>query len=152
MTRIEKKVVIRAPLEKVYAFASDWRNLGRYFVYVHEVKPRTEKTLGEGARLSLRVKFLGRMMDSEWEGIEHIENVSWAFNATLMGLTAVKRWHFARFNDSTQVTFTLEYRPSPPVIGHIMDLLIIRRRWESLYERSFQTLKQLVEGETEAAS
>ena len=30
-----------------------------------------------------------------------------------------------------------------------MDLLIIGRRRESLYERSFQTLKQLAEAETE---
>ena len=58
---------------KVYGFAKDWRNLQRYMVYIHEVKPVTDKTIGPGARLKLRVKFLGRMMDAEWEGTEYIE-------------------------------------------------------------------------------
>ena len=46
--RIEKSVVIGAPLDKVYAFAMDWRNLTRYFEYIYEVKPITEETVGEG--------------------------------------------------------------------------------------------------------
>jgi len=151
MTKIEKSVVIGAPLEKVYAFAMDWRNLTRYMDYIHEVKPNTEKTLGEGARFSLRVKFLGRIMDAEWEGTEHIENVGWTFNATLMGRKAVKRWRFAPVDDSTRVTFTLEYKPSPPLIGQIMDVILIRPQWKRLYERSFQKLKQLIEAETATA-
>jgi len=146
MTKIEKSVIIRAPLKKGYAFAKDWRNLKRYFVYVHEVKPTTEKTLGEGARLSLRVKFLGRMMGSEWEGTEHIENVGWTFNATLMGITAVKRWRFAPVDNSTRVTFTMEYKP--PLLLKIMDMLLIKPQWNKLYERSFQELKRLIETET----
>ncbi len=151
MTKIEKTVVIRAPLEKVCAFAVDWRNLKRYFVYVHEVKPTTEKTIGEGARLALRVKFLGRMMDSEWEGTEYIQNVGWTFNATLMGRKAVKRWRFAPVDDSTQVTFTLEYKPSPPLIGQIMDIVLIRPQWKRLYKRSFRKLKEIIEAETATA-
>ena len=85
MRRIEKSVVINAPLEKVYRFAMDWRNLQRYFDYIHEVKLITDKTIGPGARLRLKVKQLGRMWDIEWEGIEHIENVGWTFIQALGG-------------------------------------------------------------------
>ncbi len=147
MTKIEKSVVIHAPVQKVYAFASDWRNLKRYFVYVQDVKPRTEKTLGEGAALELRVRFLGLTLTSEWLGTEQMPNVAWAFNAKLMGLWATKRWQFASVDGFTRVTFTMTYDPSPPVIGQLVDVLLIRREWERLYEQSFQTLRQLVEAE-----
>lgn len=147
MTRVEKSVVIRAPLESVWAFTSDWRNLRRYFVYVDEVKPRTEQTLGKGARLDLRVRFLGRTMDSQWECVEYLPNEGWTFHAALMGVTAVKRWRFLPAGDGTKVIFTLDYQPAPPVIGPIVDALVIKRAWQKLYERSFEALKQVIEAE-----
>jgi uncharacterized membrane protein len=150
MAKVEKSVLIEAPLEKVYGFAKDWRNLQRYLVYVHEVKPVTDKTIGPGAQLRLRVKFLGRMMDAEWEGTEHIENVGWTFSATLMGRKAIKRWRFATVDGSTRVSFTLEWKTSPPVIGHILDVLLLKPQWGKLYEQSVQKLKSLIEAGTTA--
>jgi uncharacterized membrane protein len=148
MAKVERSVLIRAPLEKVCGFARDWQNIQRYMVYIHEVKPVTEKTIGPGARLKLRVKFLGSMRDAEWEGTEYTENVGWTFNATLMGRTAIKRWRFAKENGSTRVNFVLEWKTSPPVIGHIMDMLLLKPQWGKLYEQSFQKLKSLMEART----
>jgi len=148
--RMEKSVVIGAPLDKVYAFAMDWRNLKRYFEYIYQAKPITEKTVGEGARLALRIKFLGRMMDCEWEGTEHIENVGWTFIGPLMGIKVVKRWRFALVDDSTRVTFTLEYKPRP-LLGQIMYVLFIRPQFGGMCERSLQNLKRLIEAERATA-
>ncbi len=144
MAKVEKSVLIRAPLKKVWDFARDWQNLRSYMGYIQEVKPVTEKTLGPGARLRLRVKFLG-LRDAVWEGTEYTENAGWAFNATLMGRTAVKRWRFASENGSTRVNFTLEWKTWPPVIGHVMDALLLKPRWNKIYEESFQGLKSLME-------
>ena len=151
MTKIEKTVVIEAPLEKVYDFAADWRNLKRYFVYVDDIKPNSEKTSGEGARFTLRVRFLGRMLTSEWECTEFVEKAGWSFNVTLMGQKAVKVWRFASVNSSTKVTFTLEYKPSPPLIGQLLDVLLVKPQWKKLYEQSFNELKRLMEAETVTA-
>ena len=150
MAKVEKSVLIGAPLEKVCGFTKDWQNIQRYMVYVHEVKPVTEKTIGPGARLKLRVKFLGGMRDAEWEGTEYTENVGWTYDATLMGKKAFKRWRFAKVDGSTRVSFTLEWKTSPPVIGHILDLLVLKPQWGKLYEQSFQKLKNLMEAGTTA--
>ena len=151
MIRIERSVVIGAPLEKVYAFAMNWQNLPRYFEYIQDVKPITEKTIGEGARLALRIKFLGRVTDVEWEGTEHVENVGWTFSGTFMRRKAIKRWRFTSVDDSTRVTFTLEYKPRP-LIGQIMYVLLVRPQFGGMCERSFQNLKQLIEAGTTAES
>ena len=148
MTTIEKSVVIKAPLEKVFRFAVDMRNLESYFVYVEEVKSIGQDIIQKGAIYSLKVKFLGRVRPSRWECTEYIDNIGWTFNATLMGLTAVKRWLFEKEDDSTRVTFTLEYNMSPPVIGPLLDFILIKRIWRKLYEQSFSKLKDLMEHDT----
>ena len=145
MTKIEETVVIGTTLEKVYAFAADWHNLKRYFLYVHDIKPVNEKVIGVGAQYNLTVKFLGRMMTSDWECIELLEKVGWTFSATLEGAKASKQWRFASENGSTRVTFTMLYKPSPPVIGNIIDVLLIRPQWRKIYKRSFAELKRLME-------
>lgn len=147
MTKIEKSVVIEAPLDKVYSFATDWRNIARYFVYVREVKPITEKTVGEGAQFAVRIKFLGMMWNSQWEQIEYTENEGMAFITPLMGVRPVKRWSFTSVDDSTRVNFILEYKMPIPLLGQLLDVLIFRRQWDKLSEKTFQKLKQLIETE-----
>jgi hypothetical protein len=92
------------------------------------------------------------MMDAEWEGTEYIENVGWTFSATLMGKKAIKRWRFAPVDGSTRVNFTLEWKTSPPVIGHILDVLLLKPQWGKLYRQSFQKLKTLIEAGTTATA
>ena len=151
MTKVETSVIIEAPLEKVYAYASDWRNYKRYFVYVRDVWPTTEKTIGEGAGLGLKVRFRGLPLTGQWRGVDETQNVGWTFDAKLMGLWARKRWAFTPVNGFTRATFTLEYEPPrPQVIGRLFDALLIRPEWERLCKRSFEMLKQLIE--TEAAA
>lgn len=149
MTRVEHSVVIQAPLDRVHAFASDWRNFARYFTYVRDVKPLTEHTLGEGARLELKVKFRGMPLTSQWVGVEDSEDAGWTFNAKLMGRWATKRWRLTPVDGSTRVTFTLEYDP-PPL--PLLDRLLIRPEWERVYKRSFEALKQLMESESTSAA
>jgi ribosome-associated toxin RatA of RatAB toxin-antitoxin module len=150
MTKIETSVVIKAPLKKVFNFASDWRNIKRYFTYVHDIKPVSEKTTGLGAKFRLRIEFLRLMMNSDWECTEFIEKAGWSFNARLMGVTAVKKWRFSETDNSTRVTFSMKYNPSPPVIGQLADMLIIRRQWKKLYHQSFKELKRIMEEEKPA--
>ncbi len=109
---METSVIIEAPLESVFAYASEWRDFERYFAYVRDVRPLTEKTLGEGAQLELRVTFRGMPLVSQWRGTEQTENVGWTFDTKLMGRWATKRWDFESVNGCTRATFTLEYEPS----------------------------------------
>ncbi len=147
--RIESSIDIGAPLEKVYGFAADWRNLQRYFDYIREVKPLTDKTIGPGARLKLKVRQLGRLWDIQWEGTEHTENVGWTWIQTEGKRKSVKRWRFARADDSTRLTFTAEYEPG--VIAYIPVVLFLEPQWRKLYEQAFLKLKSLMEAGTTAA-
>lgn len=142
MTKIEKQVVIARPMEEVLRFARDYRNIPRYLDYIQEVKPLTENTEGVGARLLVNLTFLGRKMTSEWETVEYNANEGWTVNAPLMGIVAQKRWRFEPVGESTRASFTLEYDPKPPVVAPLLDALLLRRKWDQIYERGMGNLKR----------
>lgn len=147
MTRIEKQTIIGRPAEDVRRFARDWRNIPRYFDYIHSVEPLTEKTEGLGAKLLVKLTFLGRRMTSVWEVAEYDERTGWTFTTPLMGIVARKHWRFEPVGESTRVTFVLEYDPKPPVVAPLMDLLILRRKWVQICERGMRNLKRIIEAE-----
>jgi uncharacterized membrane protein len=151
VTKIEKQIIIARPKEDVLRFATAWRNIPRYLDYIEDVRPLTEQTEGVGARLLVNLTFLGRKMTSEWETVEYNAGEGWTFKAPLMGVEARKRWRFESADEpaggSTRVSFALEYQPKPAVIGPMTDAIVLRRRWDQIYERGLQNLKRVVESE-----
>ena len=149
MTKIEKQIIIARPKEDVLRFATAWRNIPRYLDYIQDVRPLTEHTEGVGARLLVNLTFLGRKMASEWETVEYNAGEGWTFKAPLMGVEARKSWRFDSEGESaggsTKVSFVLEYEPKPAVIGPMTDAIVLRRKWDQIYERGLQNLKRLVE-------
>ena len=135
------------PAGDVLRFASDWRNIPRYLDYIQDVTPLTEVTVGKGARYLVHLTYLGRKMTSEWETIAYDEQEGWTFAASLMGIVARKYWRFEPMGDSTRVSFALAYDPKPPVIATLADVLLMRRKWDQIYERGLQNLKRVIEAE-----
>jgi len=147
MTRIEKQTVVARPTEDVLRFVKDWRNVPRYLDYIQEVRPLADITEGKGARFLVNLTFLGRKMTSEWETIEYDGREGWTFAAPLMGVVARKHWRFEPTGESTRVSFVLEYDPKPPLIAPLVDALLLRRKWDQIYERGMQNLKRVIEAE-----
>jgi len=148
MTRIHKEIVVARPVGDVLRFARDWRNMPRYLDYIQSVQPLTENTKGVGTKLLVNLTFLGRRMSSEWETVEYNADEGWTFKAPLMGVEALKHWRFEPVGESTRVSFRLEYDPKPPVIAPLVDALLLRRKWDQIYERGMQNLKQILESES----
>jgi len=145
MTRIEKQVVINRPVEEVLRFTREWANMPQYLDYIQAVRPLGDKVAGKGARFHVDLNFLGRSMTSEWELVEDDPGKGWTFKTPLMGIDALKHWRFEPVGTSTRASFTLEYKPGPPVIGALVDALIIRRKWDQIFERGLLQLKCVVE-------
>ena len=150
MTTIEKAVIINRPLEEVLRFTRDWRNIPRYLDYIQSVKPLTESAEGLGAKLLVQLTFLGRRMSSEWETVEYDPAEGWKVKAPLMGVVAYKRWRFEPAGGSTRVCFALAYDPKPAVVAPLVDALLLRRKWDRIYERGMGNLKRVLEAEPSA--
>jgi uncharacterized membrane protein len=147
MTRIEKERVVARPAADVLRYARDWRNIPRYLDYIQSVKPLTESAEGMGAKLLVNLTFLGRRMSSEWETVAYDASHGWTYKAPLMGVEALKHWRFEPMGESTRISFVLEYDPKPPVIAPLLDALLLRRKWDQIYERGVENLKRVIEAE-----
>jgi ligand-binding SRPBCC domain-containing protein len=153
MTRVETTVMIEAPIESVYEFASDWRNFPRYFTYIREVRPLTDENLGQRAELALKVKFRGLSLNSLWQGVGEVSPAGWAFDAKLMGRWARKTWTLLPVGNGTRLTFTLDYTMPPiPVLAGLMDRLWMKPGWQRIYAASFANLKKLMEADSRRAA
>lgn len=145
MARIEKSIDISAPVETVFEFAADWQNWLKFFEGVSDLKPTTEKTRGVGSRFAYKIKTLGVEDETEREVTGFVENEGWTATS-IKGPQSNVQWVFARVSEKTRVTLIEEYKVPIPLVGGILDALLIKRYWETNIEKVLHNLKRLLEG------
>ena len=145
MARIEKGIEIKAPVEKVFDFVTDWQNMSRFMERTYDWKPTTEKTRGDGVRVAHRQKGLGREFGYECEISGFVENEGFTLTS-FRGPEAKSQWIFERLGDRTKVTLIAEYKVPVPIVGGILDALLVKRMAETMFDKSLQNLKRLLEG------
>lgn len=147
MTRIEASVDINAPVEDVFAFASDWRRWEDWWEGVSRFRPTTEVMRGNGTRYAYKAWIAGMTLNLETEIHEFTENVGWRGVAT-KGPPHRTQWVFEAKGDKTRLTYILEYDLSWPLLGPILDSLLMRPGWQRMLERSLRNLKIHFEGQS----
>ncbi len=141
---INKSIVIDASPEEVFNFTGDWRNLPEYQTGIKNWQPTTENTMGEGARFSYTTKELGIEFDIETEIVEVTLNEERVWK-TVSGADIEAKYLFEPQNGRTKTTYILDYNLPIPVIGNILDALLIRKSRELWVDNMLQNLKTLIE-------
>ena len=140
MTRVEASVDIRAPLAEVFAYASDWRKWDDWWEGVSGFRPTTELTRGNGTRYAYKSWIAGIPLNIETEIHDFAENVGWT-GIVVKGPPHKTKWVFEGHGSQTQFTYILEYSLPVPVLGPLMDALLIRPGWHRRLEKSLENLK-----------
>jgi hypothetical protein len=140
MTRVEASVEIAAPLPEVFAYASDWRRWEEWWLGVADFRPTTEVTRGNGTRYAYKAWIAGIRLELETEIHDFVENAGWRGVVT-KGTPHATRWAFERVGAGTRLTYTLEYRMPVPVLGPLLNSLLMRPGWQRRLERSLANLK-----------
>ncbi len=140
MTRIAESVEVSAPVEEVFAFASDWRRWEEWWLGVSGFKPATEVTRGNGARYAYTAWMAGLKVNLETEIQNFVENVGWR-GVVSRGMPHRTQWLFEAEGAATRLTYILEYSLPVPVLGALLDFLLVRPGWRRLLRRSLGNLK-----------
>lgn len=140
MTRVEATIDISAPIADVFEYASDWRRWEEWWQGVFDFTPTTEITRGSGARYAYKAWVPGIRYNLEIEIGNFEENVGWTGTST-KGPPARTQWIFERRDNLTRLTYILEYKLPVPVLGKILDVLLMRPGWQSRMNKSLQNLK-----------
>ncbi len=147
MERIEQRIVIAAPIERVFHFHDDTRNLLRITPPSIKVSIETMGKPGLGYEVVLKVRQFG-IFTMRWK-VRITEYVP----PTLMSDEQVSGpfayWKQTRrlreVDGGTELTDIVEYRPPFGILGRIANALVIRRQVLEMFAYRQATTKRLLE-------
>jgi len=141
MRRVTASVDIQASLESVWTYASDWRYWDEWWDSASGFHPTTEVTRGNGARYAYRAWVAGLTLNLEAEIHDFVEKVGWRAVGT-KGIPHRTQWVFERTDGRTRLTYILEYSLPIPVLGALLDRMLMRPGWQRRLEASLGNLKR----------
>ena len=150
MTKVERSIVIEAPVEKVFAFVTDFDNFLK--ASSHEIKmevlSRDEGTQKVGDTIKVRTKIGDQVWEVDVETTEFVKNKrqtvqqkGGAFKKMLMMDT------FEPTDGGTKWTAIVEYELPYSLLGKLIDKLKFRKAMEKGSDYYVNKTKELIEKE-----
>lgn len=123
MARVEKEVIVNAPIEKVFSYISEPDNLVEFWPSLIEIKDI--QSLPNGGYSGRWVyKMAGMRFEGTGEYTQIIPN-QWFIVETTGGVRSTMTWTFRSVPDGTRVNFTIEYRVPIPLLGKLAEAIIV---------------------------
>ena len=146
MARIEAKVEIEAPMEKVFDYVADVAEThAEFFHFVQKVEATSELKQGPGATFRYEAKSGGVKSWFENKVTKYVKNelMEWK---SIAGMRNEGRWTFGPTEKGTQVTFLMDYELPGSYLGKVLDKLFVERQNKNDVNQSLQRLKAILEG------
>lgn len=145
MVKLQKSITINAPVEKVFAFLSDPRNLPEIWPSLIEVKHVTPAPKG-GFHFDWVYKMAGVQIEGHSEVVEYVLNERTITKGT-KGIESKFIWLYKPLNKNTQLTLEIEYTVPVPVLGRLAEPVVLKQN-EQEAETLLFNLKSRMEMET----
>jgi len=142
MIKVEKSIIIHRPIEEVFAYLSDFRNIPQWQSGVVEVQQTPESPVGRGTRGTFVRTFLGRKIEMTVEVVEYEPNTKHTFKSTSGPMPTTVSRIFEPTAEGTKVTMAIEMQA-----GGFFALAepLVARSLRRGVEADFGTLKDLLE-------
>ncbi len=142
MARVEKSILINAPLEKIFAFVSDPANLPSVWPALEQVTNVTPAANG-GSSSDYVYNMGGMRFSGHSEAIDFVPNTRLATRSKA-GIENTVTWSFAPEGGGTRVTFMADYSVPVPLLGKLAEALLVRQN-EQQAETVLANLKAKME-------
>ena len=144
MTEIKKSILINAPINKVFDFASNYLKWQEFFVGISGIRPITDITDDNGARFLYKVQLMGMKVSVGTEFQQFKRNEGW-IGQSFKGLDAQTQWIFNESGGKTELTYIQRYKLPFYMGGNLIDKKFITPQWIKIIEESLNNLKRLTE-------
>lgn len=144
MSVVEKSIVIRAPVEEVFAINEDPRRVMEFVPGILRVSDYsyTPKRVGDIARITysvLGLRFPSKVTVLEWAKNERmVTKMEGALKGTLT-------FSFTHVEGFTRVVWRVDYSMRGGILGQAANILLVQRMNEKNVERSLENLKLICE-------
>ena len=123
MARVEKEVILSAPVEKVFNYINEPSNLPEFWPSLIEVK-NIQLLPNGGYSARWAYKMAGMRFEGTSEHTQVIPN-QWIIIETTGGVSSTITWTFRSVPDGTRVNLTVEYRVPIPLLGKLAEAIIV---------------------------
>lgn len=124
--KIERSIVINAPVEKVFTYLSDPSNLPEIWPSLVEVKDVKQLPEGVGSSYRWVYKMAGMRFEGTTEVTEYVANERMVVKDK-GGIQATRTTTFQPKDGGTEYTTVVEYTVPIPLLGKLAEALILRQ-------------------------
>jgi uncharacterized membrane protein len=142
MERLEKTVVINAPVEKVFSYLEDPNNGPEWIPGMVETREVTGS--GVGKHYHWTYKMAGMRFDGETTITEQVENERIVYESK-GGISSIWTHTFQPSDSGTRFKMAIEYTIPVPVLGKLAEKLVLKRN-EREADLAMENLKERLEG------
>ena len=130
MAKLEKSVTIKAPVQKVFDFMADPKNLPEIWPSMVEVKDVQPSSTG-GYDFSWTYKMAGMRFKGASETTEYIANQR-NVTESKKGIQSKFTWTYKPEEGGTKLTVQVEYTVPVPLLGKLAEAFIIKQNQHEL--------------------
>ncbi len=124
MAKVERSIVMHAPVEKVFSYVANPSNLPEFIPSMMEVKDVQPLPNG-GHRFRWVYKMAGMRFEGTSEDVEYVPNQRLVAKFT-GGIEAMLTWTFLAEAGGTRVTFLGDYTVPIPLLGRLAEAVIVK--------------------------
>ena len=125
MAKLQKSITINAPVEKVFAYLHDPKNLPEIWPSMVEIKDVQPAATG-GYNFGWVYKMAGVRFDGASETVEEIPNQRTETKST-KGIESHFVWSYKPDNGGTNLTVDIEYTVPVPLLGKLAESFILKQ-------------------------
>jgi uncharacterized membrane protein len=142
MSTIQTSTNINAPVEKVFAYATDPTNLPEWMTNLSEVTDVTGS--GVGQHYHWKFRMAGVPLRGESTVSEHVPNERRVLDSK-GGATSTWTLTFAPHEDGTTLNLNVDYTIPVPVLGKMVEKLVVKRNQRDA-DTWMENLRETMEG------
>jgi len=124
VARVDKEVIVEAPLEKIFGYISEPSNLPEFWPSLMEVKDIQSLPNG-GYSARWVYKMVGMRFGGTGEYTKMVPNKFFVIE-TKGGIRSTITWTFRSWENITKVTLTIEYKIPIPLLGKLAEAIILK--------------------------
>jgi ribosome-associated toxin RatA of RatAB toxin-antitoxin module len=126
MPKIEKSIVINAPVKKVFDYVSNPELMPEWLPGMVEVKDVKLTKEGVGSTYKWVYKMAGMRFKGENISEEYIPEKKMVARSK-GGINSLWTWNFEPHNDGTKIDLVVDYTVPVPVLGKIAEALVLKQ-------------------------
>ena len=141
MARIERRTRLKAPISEVFAYISDFRTIKDYNPSILQVVCLVDAPPAKGNRYEITLSMFGRKIRSVLT-ITDMKKNELIMTRLDSFIPAVEQRLFKQVENETDLLFTIKFSSGWPLIGSLIDTILVKLFAERQAEMEVQLLEK----------